>query len=899
MDSEGNFIAQTMTQSIHITDDHKTHGPTASTGQDFGFADQAQFNGLGAYMDNDASNMLHGNLPHRQYHSTTDLTAFSRSLGQGAWNASTLSQASNPFGGNSSTLSHHRTLSRPASPSAQTGPKKKRKASAGQHKVPANLLMTRADQPLPLSIPDISSTNIMPTATTFSPDSVAFTAGTDGTFGLPQGSVGPGFHTGPPTPNSAVPLFNTTNRSGSTDNLNSYFYSAPNSAHPSRAASPTSFSRQQLTFNPQTQMPENATNSLTAMQLTGVSQRPQPTIQKVLPSEGPKSGGIEITILGSNFDRTHEVCFGDKKAITTTLWASNTLVCLLPPSTVGGRVAVTIAQQHQTGYSSPSVPTALFTYIDDTDNKLFETCVRLLVEKEMGAGVDHRTYAARVVQSAAMAQASAYGNPQNLGFDINMLSTSEKEDTLLSILNKVDLDDSPFNANFDLQHTNGATMLSLASFLGYNRLVAGLLARGADPDLADDGGFTALMMGAMNGHSQIVRRLILKGADVTKRSLNGLTAADFATSPDMTAALRQVRHHLRSSSAGTPYRSRANSATSTRSLWGPPSSAASSSMFTTEDESAVDSDDEEVAAVAPSPVILRSRRNSSTIQYSRRGSAVSPTGDSHSLPPNAGEAAAAMPHLYDFMSLWRDNLAAQIQLFQQNAAWTLPNIQLPGLSPLNSSAMPTLQEQNFSTWRRLSALVPNRPTFRSTPTTPIPPEDDHEDTESTASPPPAYGEIYPENADMPLDSKPPELIVTAVQTSASVQSLEQPSSSQGDSSETVTANSESVQPLRKRSSLRIGKGPIREDQIVAARQLRKEKLTSARDDWNLWAIWVSFKVPSFTQTLTPAQFPLLIILAIWWYYGLKMPSPGTWMAIGGRAFRNGRDTPLHQPIAAP
>ena len=38
-DYEGNFIAQTMTQSIHITDDHKTHGPTASTGQDFGFTD--------------------------------------------------------------------------------------------------------------------------------------------------------------------------------------------------------------------------------------------------------------------------------------------------------------------------------------------------------------------------------------------------------------------------------------------------------------------------------------------------------------------------------------------------------------------------------------------------------------------------------------------------------------------------------------------------------------------------------------------------------------------------------------------------------------------------------------------------------------------------------------------
>lgn len=832
-----------MTQSIHITDDHKTHGPTPATGQEYGF-DQSQYGGLGSYMTGDGSSMIHGNLPHRQYHSTTDLTALSRNFGQPGWNASGLSQPSNPFGGsNASTVSHNRTLSRPASPSAQTGPKKKRKGSAGQHKVPPNLLMTRADQLQPLSIPDITSSSILAT-TSFSPENGPFTAGPDQTFGLSQGNLTAGFHTGPPTPSSAVPLFTAANRSGSADNLNNIYYSAPNSAHASRAASPTSWSRSQMNFSTQaSQLPENPATALAPAHMSTVSQRPQPIIQKILPNRGPTVGGIEVTILGNNFDRTHEIFFGDVKATTTTLWASNTLVCLLPPSQVSGPVLVTFAHQRQAGYSPPtSLSPQFFTYVDDSDTQLFETCVRLLAEKEMGKTVDHRAYASQLLQNAAMAHAGAYGNPQNMGYNLSAVPPSEREDILLSILNKVDLDDNPYEANFDLQQTNGATMLYLASALGYNRVVAGLVARGADPDLADHGGFTPLMMAAMNGHAQIVRRLILKGADPTKRSLNGLIAADFAASAEMSQALRQVRHHLRSLSAGTPFRSRANSATSTRSLWGPPSSAASSSMFTTEDESAVDSDDEYPPVISPSPVLLHSRRNSAVVAYSRRGSAVSPNGDAHLRTPNATEADAGAPHPYAVMAAWRDNLAAQIQLFQQNAAWTLPNIQLPALPPLNLPAMPGLQEQNFPSWRRLSSLMPNRPTFLSNPTTPVPPEDDHDDTESTASPPPAYGEIFPENADMPLDSKPPELTVTAVESSTNVLSLEQPGGSRGASSATVTAKRQSLRPVRKRSTLKIGKGPIREEQIAAARQLRKEKLTSTRDDRNLWIVWVSFNI---------------------------------------------------------
>src|SRR6266480_1561333 len=356
-DHEGKFIAQTMTQSIHITDDHKTHGPAVSGGQDFGFTDQNQY-GLGAFMPGDAANMIQGNLPHRQYHSTTDLTALSRTFAtQNSWTNSALSQSSNPFSGpNSSTLSHNRTLSRPPSPSAQIGPKKKRKGSTGQHKLPPNLMMTRADQPQPLSIPDITSGSILTTATGFSSDGGPYTAGPEPTFRLSQGSLGPGFHTGPPTPSSAAPRFTAANRSGSTDNLNSYFYSAPNSAHPSRATSPTSFSRAQMAFNAQSSaLPDSTATTMAGVQMNTDSHRPQPIIHRILPPEGPKAGGIEVTILGNNFDRTHEIYFGDAKAVTTTLWAANTLVCLLPPSPISGPVPVTFAHQRQSSYPTATV----------------------------------------------------------------------------------------------------------------------------------------------------------------------------------------------------------------------------------------------------------------------------------------------------------------------------------------------------------------------------------------------------------------------------------------------------------------------------------------------------------------------------------------------------------------
>ena len=166
-DWQGRFLAQTITQSILITDDHKTHGPSLSSGQDFGFHEQ-QFP-VGGYVGGDPSGMLSGGLPHRQFKSFTDLPSLHRQ--QASW------------GGNVA-MSQGGTLSRPASPTSQSGPKKKRKGSGNGPKLPAGLMMTRADQPQGLAM-DMSG--VTPSA--FGPESASFSAGAENAYATSQSSM--------------------------------------------------------------------------------------------------------------------------------------------------------------------------------------------------------------------------------------------------------------------------------------------------------------------------------------------------------------------------------------------------------------------------------------------------------------------------------------------------------------------------------------------------------------------------------------------------------------------------------------------------------------------------------------------------------------------------------------
>ena len=100
-----------------------------------------------------------------------------------------------------------------------------------------------------------------------------------------------------------------------------------------------------------------------------VTALPIPKIHRLIPACGPTHGGIEVTILGTNFHPSLQLncVFGDVPASSTQRWSDNTLVCVLPPRPAPGVVAVWFD-----GYpkDDDNTPPSLFTYSDESDRAL-------------------------------------------------------------------------------------------------------------------------------------------------------------------------------------------------------------------------------------------------------------------------------------------------------------------------------------------------------------------------------------------------------------------------------------------------------------------------------------------------------------------------------------------------
>jgi hypothetical protein len=95
----------------------------------------------------------------------------------------------------------------------------------------------------------------------------------------------------------------------------------------------------------------------------------QPRIHRLIPSSGPIIGGIEVTVLGSNFHPSLQLncTFGDAMASSTQRWSDNTLVCILPPRATSGVVAVWFNEIQK---DEDGTPPCLFTYTDESDRAL-------------------------------------------------------------------------------------------------------------------------------------------------------------------------------------------------------------------------------------------------------------------------------------------------------------------------------------------------------------------------------------------------------------------------------------------------------------------------------------------------------------------------------------------------
>ncbi|PNS15285.1 hypothetical protein CAC42_8286 [Sphaceloma murrayae] len=395
-DHKGKVVSQALSDSILITDDHKTHPMAAMAGQVWydvppGYQSQSMVD-LTQHIPNMTMSKSTGNLQ-----------AMGFGPAGGFHHGSSVHQVpAYPSQTTSGTMTP-KTLSRPASPTGfgQSGPSKKRKSSSSAHRrVPSGLTMTKVDTSQSMNSSAMTGTPFSPTS------NPSFTPGTDSSSFMNPGSSRASYHTQPTTPSDSAPFYRNLNRTTSLDqNGFQAFYSAPNSAHQSRAGSPVlsgpnlaAFQRQHGRPNPFS-LSGNPTSAPTQTPAPGHDEKPAPIINKVVPSEGPTSGGIEVSIYGQNFVPGMEVVFGDRTATATTYWGEKALCCVLPPSSTLGPVHVSIAGRTSagnrlSGISGMAPGQATFRYTpEQSDTRMMEMALRFYSLKMTGTEENWQTTA--------------------------------------------------------------------------------------------------------------------------------------------------------------------------------------------------------------------------------------------------------------------------------------------------------------------------------------------------------------------------------------------------------------------------------------------------------------------------------------------------------------------------
>ncbi|EXK46945.1 hypothetical protein FOMG_00546 [Fusarium oxysporum f. sp. melonis 26406] len=841
-DFQDRVVAQAMSNPIMITDDHKTHPIAQVAAQQPAIPEPPMPSLPQASIENNVLLPPTTNGSFRMSPSNGDLSNMHRSS-----QASYQSKAS-------STGNLGRTLSRPASPTLGGPMAKKRKSSASR--VPNGLTMTRLDtSPSPGA-----DVNQLSNATSpFTPNLAAFSQA-DPMFG--QQAMA--FTTGPPTPSNELPGFYANHRSASMDNMAmAQLYSAPASGHPSRAPSPNGL-RNSIVGNPQNQFAQALASTFSVP--TGMTPlRAPPVIHKIIPNEGPTVGGIEVTVLGAAFFQGLEIWFGNHKATTTTFWGESSVVCLLPPAPGPGPVPVTFKNQNpQAGqaFLNTAKQPPTFNYLDDGEDKLIRAALSVLGHKMSGQMIDAMDVARRILDNGNGSHWSggsdgAQGGSSSGGAMFSHAPYAHLESQLLKCLDLIDLDDSMHRTRLDLKRPTGHTMLHLSCSLGYHRLVAALLARGANPDARDRGGFTPLHIASIHNHPEIVRRLMLNGADPTIRSVSGLSASDIAQSRAVIHAIRRSQRHARSRSSGGSgsLHSRASSATSLRSLWEPmtkihsheepisPDSSEESPEYTSGDFEDEDPDEDSYLSMRR-PSGFRQDRERPNLRRQQTSEM------EEELAPPATTMAALKEQFQQQVH--------QFQQFQQSIAMQFQNFphfpQMPQMP-----ALPNMPGYQAPFMRRVQQLMPGMAGPRADGEQPQRWWDSS--SKAAAPAPPAYEEIFPQES---LDQKHESAARAAVEAEADQKCaalFDQTTSTETESAEITEVTEVAEIKTEEPGVLKIGrKNAITKEQQEQFRRAHEVKMKRISSDHNLFFIWIPLLLVMICGMLY-SYFPWLFAFA--------------------------------------
>ncbi|KAL8915389.1 MAG: hypothetical protein Q9171_000259 [Xanthocarpia ochracea] len=732
-DHLGNCVAQNLSSPILITDDHKT-STLQNESANPESTDRSHICNGGFFPAGPSGNVVttphlfnpgHSRSatdlfshPYHHNHAALQRPSTSASLHQlGHMSAVRSADVSTPSKHSSYRTSANltpRNLSRQVSLSATSGPTPKRRKASGSmsfHRPLVDLSMTRmeaadtaCDQKHHPSLSPSSSSDVSE-GLTMAPVAPATPAARISPHPPPISSVSGAQDVAPAMDTSMVPAVAASITSGAAP--------SPRSASPPADLEPmadVSASRRSGTQSPQPVQPFPNTDMTAHAQalhhsllhLPGAFTPPSvvPRVLHTFPSEGPTSGGIQVCIVGEGFFKGLEVLFADAVATNTIVHNSSNIFCTIPPSFQAGPVHVTLRGR------LPGEQPVLFNYIDLDEHNLLRLALTLLHHRNTG----------RIARTSDVARTMLHVNG-NQGFSNGTqhhqfsLDAIDSELSILGLIDLIDQADTFVAPLYNLCQSNGQTMLHLSASLGYHRLVAGLLARGANPDVRDQNGMSAMHMACFRGRTNVVRKLLSAGGDPTIRSLLGLAPIDMATTHEVYQVISSIERHTRSRSLGATPVSHLSRSSSPASIRCARATRSGESIRVGDVDLAFNNALIEAyrsRPETPAQVWARSRRNSATDQqdFLLDRNAAHTVSNTHMVT-----AAAAM-------AAWRDNLAGQIQYFQQSVQRTLPNLQVPNLPPL-----PTFEAcQEHPVVRRISSLVPRM---------------------NAAPAPPSYDEIYP------------------------------------------------------------------------------------------------------------------------------------------------------------
>ncbi|KAK0732643.1 hypothetical protein B0T21DRAFT_412809 [Apiosordaria backusii] len=809
-DFRGEFVAQALSPSIMITDDHKTpHG---------------------------AENVAQAGMNRHAVDGTIFHPSPPESNGADRRNSSIPSQPPDQ------PSQASRVLVRPAPSGPLPGqqPSKKRKQATTRLETalsPVSQLPGSAVGPSVSSTPSPQYRHMPPAHLGLPPDGM-FVSPT-GTMAPGQLQMSPALASGPPTPNHNQPSLFNPHGITSLDNGGAGLFSGTSSLHQSRAPSPSSSMATITTPTPRAGpalaqvAPRNMYASGPASAIsTAVSQIP--VIHKVVPQEGSVLGGYEVTVLGKGFKMGVEVMFGGKPATTTTFWGPESLVCLVPPADSSGSVRITFKDAQLETQGHP----VWFMYKEDSEQQILNLAFAVLNSKMNGRAGGVFGFAQQIVAMNAESQDSfgAGGGLTGAEGSFNGRPTGANiEAQLLNVLEMIDLDDSPHAARFNLRtRTTGQTALHLACYLGLHRFVAGLLARGANPDVRDKAGYTALHMASLKNRPDIIRLLTAHGADSTLRTLSGLTAADVAKSPAVIQAINRFESHTRSRS-GVSLHSRVSSALNlTKALPEPASKAPESdnSLKVEADEGEESAEYSTFATTEESDEASENADEGEDWLDMRENNATAPTPPADDGPRRQrrgtdGLGGLALPTAA--MTAFRDHMTTQFQQLQQA-------MQLNVLQNLPMPFIPQMPDYQAAMMQRLAAMVPNLGTPR--------PDSNHSASNNPG--PPAYSEIFQQGA---YDKKQSSAAQATAEAEADVKCAALydeagPSTQEASTAEAATAAvEEQLSDEDMPSLIEIGpKNAITVEQRERIRRARAERMKRLSGDINLFFIWIPLLV---------------------------------------------------------